>query len=206
MGRTLEMEGEKFGKLTVLKRLKNCKHGKSRWLCICECGNKTTPNGSDLKKGKVKSCGCTQRKHGLSKSRLYVIWYHMKRRCYNSNSTSYPWYGKRGIKVCDEWLDDFIAFREWALKNGYRDNLEIDRINVNENYSPQNCKWTDRVNQVRNQRINKKNTSGVRGVKKRPNGKWEVGISAKGKRYYLGVYSTIEEAKKVRKKAELKYW
>ena len=207
MARPLNLLGKKFGRLTVMKRVENSKHGKSRWLCECECGNKTTPTGSDLSQGKVKSCGCIQREHGLSKHRTYNIFKMMMERCYNPKNISYPWYGGKGIKIHQEWLDDFSTFYKWAMNNGYNDNLEIDRIDPNKDYTPDNCRWVTRTVQNINQRLRKDNTSGVRGVKwNKARKKWEVSISANNKRYYLGLYSDLEEATKVRKNAEEKYW
>jgi len=93
-------------------------------------------------------------KHGLRHTRLYNIWTHMKDRCYNSNYFQYYLYGGRGIKICKEWQNDFMGFYNWAIKNGYDDKLTLDRINVNGNYQPNNCRWITRAEQTRNQRNN----------------------------------------------------
>lgn len=90
----------------------------------------------------------------LSRTRLYRIFDHMKQRCYNKNNERYKDYGKRGINVCNEWLHDFMVFREWALNNGYNDTLTIDRIDVNGNYEPSNCRWVDNLTQQNNKRDN----------------------------------------------------
>lgn len=117
-----------------------------------------------LRDGKIcKSCGCAHDKlvgkanikHGDSKSRLHYIWNNMKQRCYNKNDNAYKHYGGRGIKVCNEWKNDYVKFRDWALENGYKDNLEIDRIDNDGNYEPDNCKWSTRKEQNRNTRQNK---------------------------------------------------
>lgn len=97
----------------------------------------------------IKDSGC-QIIHGLSKTRLYSIWCDMKKRCYNTKSRRYECYGGKGIKVCDEWLHDFSAFYEWSMANGYAENLSIDRINVNGNYEPSNCRWATIKQQQRN--------------------------------------------------------
>ncbi|MEN2467887.1 AP2 domain-containing protein [Ornithinibacillus sp. JPR2-1] len=207
MTRALDLTGKKFGRLTVIERTSNDKHGKTRWLCECECGNNVISYGSDLNRGKTKSCGCIQKIHGLSKHRLYNIFAMMKDRCYNPENISYPWYGGQGIKIYQLWLDDYTKFHEWALRNGYKDNLEIDRIDSSKDYSPENCRWVTRRVQNLNQRLRKDNTSGIRGVKwNQARRKWEVNISVNKKRIYLGLYEELEDAAEARRKAEEKYW
>lgn len=207
MGRALDLTGREFGKLTVVKRLENNKHGKTVWLCKCKCSGESTPSGSDLTSGKVNSCGCVHKKHGLSKHRTFNIFTAMKDRCYNPKNISYPWYGVKGIKIYQAWLDDFSKFHDWAMKNGYKDNLEIDRVDSSKDYEPSNCRWVTRIIQNQNQRLRKDNTSGVRGVKwNASRNKWEVNISNNKDRIYLGLYESFEEAVQVRKNAEVKYW
>lgn len=96
--------------------------------------------------------------HGKRHTRIYSIWLNMKTRCYNKNNNYYEYYGRRGIKICNEWRDSFQAFYDWAMENGYQDGLTIDRVDTNSNYEPSNCRWTDRKQQSRNRRNNKKYT------------------------------------------------
>lgn len=152
--------GQRFGKLFVLDRVKKqaCSSGNksSKFLCQCDCGNIVEVRRDHLLSGRTSSCGCNSHpiKHGLLKSRLYGIWVGMKNRCYNINSTYYKNYGGRGITICDDWHYDFISFYNWSIANGYSDDLSIDRIDVNGNYEPSNCRWvTDKV-QGRNRRNN----------------------------------------------------
>lgn len=152
-----DITGQRFDRLTALYKLHNTKN-KVKWLCVCDCGNFTETNIYNLNNGHTRSCGCyckdrtgdTHRDHGLTNSRLFHIWNSMKQRCYNSNNRKYENYGGRGIKVCDEWLNDFMTFYDWAIHNGYDENLTIDRINVNGNYEPTNCRWADWKTQQRN--------------------------------------------------------
>ena len=153
------LEGMKFGRLTVLER--DCDNGRkgTHWICKCDCGNYAIVTTGRLKRGQSKSCGCINRekhtKHGMIKTRMYNIWMSMKQRCADANCKSYKDYGGRGIKVCDEWVNDFQAFYDWAMANGYRDNLSIDRIDVNGDYEPDNCRWVTRKTQNNNSRKNR---------------------------------------------------
>lgn len=157
MNRYKDLKGMKFGRLLVISRAQNCGHN-TTWNCICDCGNKTKTTSYNLIKGRARSCGClalenikkVNTKHGYRHTRLYNIWCGMKKRCYSTKYEHYDRYGGRGIKVCEEWKNDFVNFKNWALKNGYNDELEIDRVNNNGNYEPNNCKWKSRTMQVRN--------------------------------------------------------
>lgn len=157
-----DLSGLTFGKLLVIEPCGRDKEHKLVWACSCECGETTKATGHDLRRGKKKSCGCgkkhTQFKtsHGGTSDRLYVVWAQMKQRCENQNSRGWRYYGGRGITVCDEW-HDYVAFREWAVSNGYRPRADrgdctIDRINVDGNYEPDNCRWVDMKVQARNKR------------------------------------------------------
>lgn len=152
-----DLTGQVFGKLTVLN-FAYTKNNRSYWNCLCTCGNKCVVCGKYLINGDTKSCGCYKKerqveantKHNLKNKRVYNIWLGIKARCYNKNSDNFKYYGGRGIKICDEWLNNPVAFYNWSMENGYSEKLEIDRIDNDKNYSPNNCRWTTRKNQNRN--------------------------------------------------------
>ena len=161
----IDLTGQRFGRLTVLNPLHLNKNKQLTWLCKCDCGNIVNVVGMSLRNGDCKSCGCLRKemmrqkhtKHEAystrtKRERLYNIYAGMKQRCFNKRSEPYKYYGGRGVTICNEWLEDYTAFREWALSNGYSETLSIDRINNDGNYEPANCRWADAYTQVHNRR------------------------------------------------------
>lgn len=166
------------------------------------CGNEFKAHVQHIKSGNTKSCGCYKKrrskevntKHGLVYTRLYDIWTHMKNRTLNPKYKYYLDYGGRGITICEEWKNDFMSFYDWAMSNGYSDELSIDRINNEGNYCPENCRWTTPTIQMRNQRMQKNNTSGYKGVcfiEDRNN--FRVSLSVNKNRVFLGSFPTAVE-------------
>jgi hypothetical protein len=151
----LNLAGCTFGKWTVLEKVEDSRKD-SYWLCKCECGTVKSVKGTNLTTNNSTHCKkCTSLTHGDSgaykRTKLYARWINMKARCNNPNATRYENYGGRGITVCQEWQDSFEAFKEWALANGYEENLQINRIDNDGNYCPENCDWVTNTENLRNQ-------------------------------------------------------
>ncbi len=170
MGKFIDLTGQRFGRLTVIKRI-GTKNSSPLWECVCDCGRTTQVTTSRLRSENTRSCGCIHHeqlsarnkanaKHGHEGERLYGVWRAMKQRCLDPNRKDFCNYGERGITVCHEWLKDYAAFRAWALSSGYDPNAPymactLDRINVNKGYSPDNCRWVDMKTQANNRRKGK---------------------------------------------------
>ena len=160
----LDLTNLRFGRLVVLCESGKSKDGQICWKCMCDCGNLVTVTGGHLRSGHTKSCGCffrestskRRRTHGNRNSRLYRIWSEMKGRCVNENCKAYKYYGGKGVTVCKEWFDSFQVFYDWAMDNGYQDNLTIDRIENDGNYEPSNCRWITLSEQQSNRSNNRR--------------------------------------------------
>ena len=167
------------------------------------CGTEAKIVMAQVKRGHTKSCGCygkqnakngTNKKHNLCNTRIYGIWKAIKGRVLNPKYKTYKYYGGRGITICDEWKNDFMSFYIWAMSNGYSDELSIDRIDNNGNYEPNNCRWTTRTIQNRNQRIQTNNTSGYKGVSYIKNkNKYLSQIYYNSRNFKLGYFQTPED-------------
>lgn len=218
-----DYSNQKYGRLTTIKEVEPyvSPSGKSKsrqYECECECGNRIIVSIKALRNGNTKSCGCfakdiiIKRNKGNSKYGEYTHHKHFKRwkgmieRCYYEVHKDYHNYGGRGIKVCEEWKNHPKKFIEWIEnESNYKRGLTLDRINVNGDYEPGNCRFVNNTTQSLNRNISKNNKSGYPGVSKHKN-KWRARINVNGKRKSLGVFPTKDEAIESRKNAELEYY
>lgn len=218
-----DLTGRKFGRLMVIETAdRGERAGRAQfWKCKCECGKETVTDSYSLTSGRTKSCGCyarenskhakiTEPKHGMTHTRIYTIWHHMRTRTSDkATGKERVDYYERGIRTCPEWdnlENGFENFYKWAMANGYREDLTIDRIDNDGNYEPSNCRWADDFTQARNKRIKKTNKTGYSGVYEQRPGRYRVTIRIDGKNTTIGHYDSLEDAVIARRDAELKYW
>lgn len=160
-GHVDDIQGKRFGMLTVMKYYGSKQKGGAYWICNCDCGKEIITSAHALKGGNTSSCGCKHIKqsselcktrnkiHGYSKEPLYFVWKTMRQRCYNPRQHDYKWYGAKGVKIAEVW-NDYTVFRSWSLENGYAHGLTIDRIDGNKDYGPDNCRWITIQEQQKN--------------------------------------------------------
>jgi len=202
--------GEKYGRLEVISEV-FVEKGRKKVRTVCTCGDTRTVSVSNLIRGHTQSCGCLREerkikaatKHGYSKTPLRKIHNNMMSRCYNPKATGYEYYGGKGITVCKEW-HELKGFGDWATSIGYREGLSIERINVSQNYEPNNCTWIKKNEQSINQSISINNKSGYPGVFfDKSRGKYTVSASENGKSIYLGRFVSKEDAVATKRKDEV---
>ena len=159
LGQRHDLTGRRYGRLTVIKEHHRSEKSGYYWLCRCDCGKMAIVSGGNLRCGSTKSCGCLAAeckppkniKHGMSRTKLHGIWVAMRQRCTNPNDANYARYGGRGITVCDEWVNSFEAFRDWAIANGYVEGkMDLDRTDNDKGYSPDNCRFISHRENLRN--------------------------------------------------------
>ncbi len=197
--------GNRYGKLVVLEQLDDwitSSGGKfSRWLTLCDCGKKHPINSKELSSGRVTSCGCYRREikrtHGLSKHPLYITWSCMLSRTRDMNN---PYYGGRGIVMCERWMNSVEDFIKWGIANNFKKGLQIDRIDNNGDYEPSNCRFISSRDNILNQKLpTRANTSGYKGIVflSRRN-KWRSSITIMNKTIYIAECDTKREALNLR--------
>lgn len=210
MAKLIDLSGKRFGRLTVIERGENSKTGQAYWWCFCDCGEVKQFRGTHLTSGRSTSCGCYSHdlsiKHGMHGTPEYKAYYNMIKRCEYENDDRYADYGGRGIQVCPEWRE---SFQRYLADMGPRPTKRhsIDRIDVNGNYEPSNCRWAIKEIQEHNKRPRKDSPVGIRGVRyDEQSGKYIAQIYVNGKTQRIGTFSSRTDAEKERKEAEQRYW
>lgn len=177
--RMIDISGNRFGELTAIQ-FKERRNGITYWICECGCGNKKEFQLNHLRNGHTKSCGCSMYKakniiHGLRQTDLYRVWSAIKTRCNNPKAINYKNYGGKGIQMCVDWQNDVSLFYDWCITNGYKEGLEIDRINNNGNYEPSNCRFVTKIENRRNRDCVKLSLGDALDIRR----KYSEGFSAK---------------------------
>lgn len=203
----MDIVGKTFNHLTIVEYAGKNKHKKKLYKCKCNnCGNEKVMIGTEVKNGYSKSCGCLtkqnlKRKHGMTGTPIYKKWKTIKGRCFNPNASNYKWYGERGITMCKEWKNDFSKFYEDVGDIPF-EGAELDRIDNNGNYEPNNVRWVDHRTNSNNRR-KYHNKTGYTGVTYKPElNKYQAQLYKNKEFIYLGVFEIAEEAYKAYLKAK----
>ena len=198
------MIGQRFGRLTVVELVGSTKSGKRKWLCRCDCGERTVSYTYNLRGGHTRSCGCLHgEKHGKSGTPEYRAWSAMIERCANPNHQYFEYYGGRGIRVCAEWRASFSAFFS-DMGPKPTPQHTVDRVDGDKDYEPGNCRWADKYQQAQNRRQHKNNSSGYKGVSwNKEERRWTAHITRNGVRRFLGYFNDLEAAAAARRAAEV---
>lgn len=197
--RKIDLTGKVFGQLTVVRDSPERDSSKYvKWLCLCECGNSSLVSSGYLRNGRITSCGCSGdgllEMHGLSDDPLYTVWTLMKKRCYSINNINYDRYGGRGIKICASWLNSFTAFYTDVV-TGYKSGLELDRIDNDGDYAPDNVRWVTHQQNSMNTASRKNTSSKYKGVYwNKGKDKWCTGIMKDGKKKHIGYFTSEDDA------------
>ena len=193
--------GETRGKLYIEEYIGSDKIKGNLYLCVCECGMDRVFSKSAL--SQYKSCGCDRTRYGFGKTPENTVWRKMKERCYNKNKDNYSYYGGRGIKVCDRWLNDFEAFL-YDMGERPTPKHQLDRIDSDGDYEPGNCRWVTKSENMINRKV-KRGLSGHKNIYQRPSGSYRVLLSRNGVKYYSKHVETVEEAITIRDKMIQEY-
>jgi hypothetical protein len=205
------MENKIFGRLKVIMDFGRDKYKRALWLCECSCGQEKIIPGNYLRSGDTKSCGCLQKEiakktmstHKKSGSPLYIKWTSIISRCENIKGRSYKYYGGKGVKICKDWRCNFLDFEAFCLNKGWDIDKQIDRIDNNGDYCPENCRIITKIENIHNRGPQRNRSSKYKGVSLRKKNSWIVSICNNYKITYLGIYNNeIEAATIYDKKAE----